>query len=118
MALPTGPLAPIAGAFTDVGLHRASELLKRAEWMYNHPGEMISNYDTEQQYKNKDIIKIPGKPNNDKPIPGKPIYNQPSPNNPNNAYEASSSNNSVTVTHELNNPARERAFRAQGIDLK
>jgi hypothetical protein len=39
----TGPLAPIAGAFTDVGLHRASELLDRAEWMYNHPGEMISN---------------------------------------------------------------------------
>ena len=34
---------------------------------------MISNYDTEQQYKNKDIIKIPSrKPNNDKPIPGKP----------------------------------------------
>ena len=78
--------------------------------MYNHPGELISNYDTEHQYKNKDIIKIPGKPNNDKPIPGKPIYNQPSPNNPN--------NNSVTVTHELNNPARERAFRAQGIELK
>ena len=79
--------------------------------MYNHPGELITNYDTQKQYENKDVIKLPpGKPNNDKPIPGKPIYDQPSPNNPN--------NNSVTVTHELNNPARERALKAQGIVLK
>ena len=72
--LAAGPIGgTIAGIIADVGLKRASQLTDKAEWMYNHPGEMISNYDTEQQYKNKDIIKIPpGKPNNDKPIPGKP----------------------------------------------
>ena len=48
--------------------------------MYNHPGELISNYDTEQQYKNKDVIKLPGKPNNDKPIPGKPVEINHNPN--------------------------------------
>ena len=69
-----GPIGgTIAGTIADLGLKRASNLLDKAEWMYNHPGELISNYDTEQQYKNKDVIKLPGKPNNDKPIPGKPF---------------------------------------------
>ena len=71
--LADGPIGgTIAGIIADVGLKRASQLADKAEWMYNHPGEMISNYDTEQQYKNNDVIKLPGKPNNDKPIPGKP----------------------------------------------
>jgi hypothetical protein len=57
----------------DLGLKRASNLLDKAEWMYNHPGELITNYDTQKQYENKDVIKLPpGKPNNDKPIVGKP----------------------------------------------
>ena len=71
--LAAGPIGgTIAGVVADLGLKRASNLLDKAEWMYNHPGELITNYDTQKQYENKDVIKLPGKPNNDKPIPGKP----------------------------------------------
>ena len=71
--LAAGPIGgTIAGIFADVGLKRTSQLADKAEWMYNHPGELITNYDTQKQYENKDVIKLPGKPNNDQPIPGKP----------------------------------------------
>ena len=81
--LAAGPIGgTIAGVVADLGLKRASNLLDKAEWMYNHPGELITNYDTQKQYENKDVIKLPpGKPksapaiydnNNDKPISGKP----------------------------------------------
>ena len=37
--------------------------------MYNHPGELISNYDNQKNYDNKHLNNKPsGKPKNDKPI--------------------------------------------------
>ena len=89
--LAAGPIGgTIAGVVADLGLKRASNLLDKAEWMYNHPGELITNYDTQKQYENKDVIKLPpGKPNNDKPIPGKPAEDV-------NSYASSASNHNLT----------------------
>ena len=104
----------IAGTIADLGLKRASNLLDKAEWMYNHPGELISNYDTIQQYKDKDVIKLPGKPNNDKPIPGKPFdvnrnLNEGKMNVINDSEHVHQALNELTrinATHILNNPAK------------
>ena len=57
-----GPIASIVGGtIGNLGLNRASKLTDKAEWGYNHPGELWSNYDNETQ-----IIKQPIKSN--KPI--------------------------------------------------
>ena len=81
-------LYPGSNNLTDKLLEISNYINKGLDWVIDKTSEPKA-------------IKIP---------PQQPIYDQPSPNNPN--------NNSVTVTHELNNPARERAFRAQGIELK
>ena len=56
-------------------------------------------------YINKGLDWVIDKTSDKKPINPKPIPEQPK-------------NDSMNVSHELNNPARERALRAQGIVLK
>lgn len=60
---PLGPIGgTIAGTITDLGLKRASQLADKAEWGYNHPGQMWSNYDNSFNLP-KDVkpIRIPSK---------------------------------------------------------
>ena len=60
-----GPIAgTIGGTIADIGLKRASKLADKAEWGYNHPGEFWSNYDNQQKYKDKKVIVIPPKRDN------------------------------------------------------
>ena len=59
LELAGGPIAGIVcGTIANLGLNRASKLTDKAEWGYNHPGELWSNYDNETQ-----IIKQPVKSN-------------------------------------------------------
>ena len=59
LELAGGPIASIVGGtIGNLGLNRASKLTDKAEWGYNHPGELWSNYDNETQ-----IIKQPIKSN-------------------------------------------------------
>ena len=62
---PFGPIASaVGGTFTSLGLKRASKLADKLEWGNNHPGEFWSNYDTEQKYKDKNVIVVGPKRNN------------------------------------------------------
>ena len=59
LELAGGPIAGIVGGtIANLGLNRASKLTDKAEWGYNHPGELWSNYNNETQ-----IIKQPVKSN-------------------------------------------------------
>ena len=50
LELAGGPIAGIVGGtIANLGLNRASKLTDKAEWGYNHPGELWSNYDNETQ---------------------------------------------------------------------
>ena len=59
LELAGGPIAGIiGGTIANLGLNRESKLTDKAEWGYNHPGELWSNYNNETQ-----IIKQPIKSN-------------------------------------------------------
>ena len=59
LELAGGPIASIVGGtIANLGLNRASKLVDKAEWGYNHPGELWSNYNNETQ-----IFKQPVKSN-------------------------------------------------------
>ena len=59
LELAGGPIAGIVcGIIANLGLNKASKLTDKAEWGYNHPGELWSNYDNKTQ-----IIKQPIKSN-------------------------------------------------------
>ena len=81
-------LYPGSNNLTDKLLEISDYINKGLDWVIDKTSEPKA-------------IKIPPQ----QPINPKPIPEQPK-------------NDSMTVSHELNNPARERAFRAQGIELK
>ena len=59
LELAGGPIAGIVGGIiANLGLNRANKLTEKAEWGYNHPGELWSNYNNETR-----IIKQPVKSN-------------------------------------------------------
>ena len=59
LELAGGPIAGIVGGtIANLGLNKASKLTDKAEWGYNHPGELWSNYNNKTQ-----IIKQPIKSN-------------------------------------------------------
>ena len=59
LELAGGPIAGIiGGTIANLGLNKASKLTDKAEWGYNHPGELWSNYNNETR-----IIKQPIKSN-------------------------------------------------------
>ena len=59
LELAGGPIASIiGGTIANLGLNKASKLVDKAEWGYNHPGELWSNYNNKTQ-----IIKQPIKSN-------------------------------------------------------
>ena len=59
LELACGPIASIVGGtIVNLGLNKASKLTDKAEWGYNHPGELWSNYNNKTQ-----IIKQPIKSN-------------------------------------------------------
>ena len=48
LELAGGPIAGIVGGtIANLGLNKASKLADKAEWGYNHPGELWSNYNNE-----------------------------------------------------------------------
>ena len=48
LELAGGPIAGIVGGtIANLGLNKASKLTDKAEWGYNHPGELWSNYNNE-----------------------------------------------------------------------
>ena len=59
LELAGGPIAGIVcGTIANLGLNKASKLTDKAEWGYNHPGELWSNYNNETR-----IFKQPVKSN-------------------------------------------------------
>ena len=64
LELAGGPIAGIVGdTIANLGLNKASKLTDKAEWGYNHPGELWSNYNNEtqiikQQIKSNEPIRL------------------------------------------------------------
>ena len=59
LELAGGPIAGIiGGTIVNLGLNRTSKLVDKAEWGYNHPGELWSNYNNKTR-----IFKQPVKSN-------------------------------------------------------
>ena len=64
LELAGGPIAGIVGGtIAKLGLNRTSKLADKAEWGYNHPGELWSNYNNKtrifkQQIKSNEPIRL------------------------------------------------------------